>query len=250
MKKFYGISVSTVEQLELLPVMPDIDVLELPGVMLESSNFKIPAAFANKKIVVNNRDTLRFFRSLAGSGMGIKQEFFRLISRRSQRAAELNTVSFSLFPDWENFSSSLEYRRELLEVMQMCCGTIQRNDLDLSVGIRLPGGAENWDMLRDFKKSLLYPVRMMADFHPHEPGALEIAENYSENFHFDSDFWRINFDAASGNYLSENLYSRLFSLVRKSGAEKPVMIFSPGEKADRWIFSEISEALMTAGANE
>ncbi len=243
MKKYYGISISSAEQLDLLPVMPDIDVLELPGVLLESSAFKIPAAFANKKIVINNRDTLRFFRSLSGAGMGIKQEFFRLISRRCKRAAELNICSFSLFPDWEMFSASQEYCQEFMEVMQMCCGIFQRDGLDLSVGVRLPGDTENWDVLRKFKKSLLYPVRMMADFHPHEPGALEKAENYSENFHFDSDFWRINFDAASGNYLSSSLYKKLFSLLRKSGALIPVMIFAPGDKADRWTFSEINGAL-------
>ena len=36
----------------------------------------------------------------------------------------------------------------------------------------------------------------------------------------------------------------------KAALKGKKQIFSPGEKADRWIFSEISEALMTAGANE
>lgn len=244
MKKFYGISVESAEQLELLAAMTEFDVLELPGALLESADFKIPSASGNKKIVINNRDTLRFFRSLSSSGMGIKQEFFRLISRRCKRAAELNAVSFSLFPDWENFAAPGESRRELLEIMQMCCGIVQRNGLNLSVFVRLPGWIDGqWDMIREFKKSLLYPVQMAVDFHPHEPGALSGAEKYSDNFHFDSDFWRISFDAASGNYLSGSLCRKIFSLIRKSGAKIPVMIFAPGEKADRWSFSAINDLL-------
>ena len=241
MKIHYGISINDSEDIAGLPPLPAIDLVEVPGDLCSGTDFALPRHWRQKQLWIRNSDDIRFFRSLPDAGFGVRQEFFRLYSRRCQAAAAVNACGCSIAPDLENALNDPEYAVKLRGAMGVCFGIAEKLRLPLTLELRIPGAAAvNPAGFLRFKHTLLYPLRTVCAIHPHEPGALEALEKFTGECQFDSDVFRVCFDAASGNYLSDTLFRKLRQLIRKSGFAAPVIIFDPGPGADSNTYAELN----------
>ena len=230
MNILYGISISG--DAPDLPEFSAIRSAELPGSRLTEPGFSLPPVLRGKTIFIGNREDQRFFRTLPEAGTGVRQEFFRLCTRRGAAAAALNAEGFSLALDPEEADS-------LRPELGVICGIAEKYRLPLMLEIRIPGPAADPEVFYRLKHRLLYPARTLCALHPHEAGALEAAEKFAASCPFDCDLFRIGFDAAAGNYLSEKLWERLLKLVHPAGRRTPVVIFDPGPGADRSVYAEL-----------
>ena len=241
MKIRYGISINNDGEINDLPDLPAIELVEVPGDQWSNADFVLPARWRQKELWIRNSDDIRFFRSLPDAGSGVRQEFYRLFTQRCQTAAANNAFASSLAPDLENALHDPAYAAKLHDTLGVCFGIAEKIRLPLTLELRIPGAAaaDPAGYLR-FKHSLLYPLRTLCAIHPHEPGALEALEKFAGECKFDCDIFRVSFDAASGNYLSDNLFSRLRQFIRRSGFAAPVIIFDPGHNADKNTYAELN----------
>ena len=79
---------------------------------------------------------------------------------------------------------------------------------------------------------MLYPVRLLIDFHLHEPDSFKQLEEIAEVLKFDNERWRLSFEAASGNYLSSEIVRKVIPFVYCGMRECGCVIFAPGAGAE------------------
>lgn len=241
MKIHYGVSINSDSGVNDLPDLPALELVEVPGDWCGSAEFALPRKWRRKKLWLRNSDDIRFFRSLPDAGSGVRQEFYRLFAKRCQAAVTANAGCCSLAPDLEYALNEPDHAAKLHRTLGVCFGIAEKCRLPLTLEVRIPGAAaaKTADFLR-FKHALLYPLRTICAIHPHEPGALEALEKFAGDCKFDCDIFRVCFDAASGNYLSDNLFNKLRQFLRKSGFADPVIIFDPGCGADKNTYLELN----------
>lgn len=244
MKLCYGIAVASIRQLSELPKLDKVDFLELPSVLRDESNPVIPSIWKKRLFRACGRRETRTLSSLVEAGSGIKQEYFRMFASCCADFFRWGASEISLGVDWESVFASADYAMKLREILRCCFGITEKYRLKPVFELRIPGSAgltpENF--LR-FRNSLLIPVRTLIDFHPHEPGALELLEKFTSSLPFDSNRFRISFDASGGNYLTPNLLEKIRRNIRPVGAEAAQICFYPGRNADKEAFT-LLEAVM------
>ena len=239
MKIRFGVSIHG--ELSGVPELPALRIAELSGSRLTEPGFRLPTALKRKEIFLCDREDRRLYRTLGEAGIGVKQDFYRLCSKRAAAAAVCGVRSVSLAPD----PADLPGLRPVLGVL---CGIAEKYRLPLALEVRIPGPAAEPEAFASFRRALLDPFRTMCVLYPHEPGALEAAEKFAARFRFDCDMIRVCFDAAAGNYLSETLCRRLVKLLRPAGSADPVMIFDPGPGADGTVYAELDKLAGTGAA--
>lgn len=240
MKINYGISISGDTDISMLTEFPEFQTLELPGNMVADKNFSLPRGFEPGNIFIRNNDERRFFRTLPDAGSGIRQDFYRLVQQKLSAAAKIGARGITLVPDWENLLTLDKIPENLRSVLGVYCGIAELNRIPLLLELRIPGrAAESPQKYIRFKHTMLYPFRTLCEIHPHEPGALDAIEKFAAECRFDCDIFRICFDADAGNHLTGTLFERLLKLLKPGGSDQPLLIFSPGEKADKSVYCEL-----------
>lgn len=246
MKINYGISISSNTNISALPELPEFTHLEIPGSMLADKNFTLPSRIKNKKIIIRNDDERRFFRTVSDAGSGIRQDFYRLVRQKTALAANIGAVGITVVPDLENLITADELPENFRSVLRVYCGIAEQNHLPLLLETRIPGKAAQLpECYIRFKHALLYPLRTLCEIHPHEPGALDAAENFAAGCKFDCDIFRICFDAAAGNHLTGTLFARIMKLLRQAGSDIPLIMFSPGNETDPGVCRDLVRLIST-----
>ncbi|MBR2720714.1 MAG: hypothetical protein IKB74_05195 [Lentisphaeria bacterium] len=244
MKINYGIAVSSFRQLSELPELKKAGFLEVASNCIQSPDFVLPRAWKNRLNRVTNRSEARTFSAMIGSGRGVMKEFYRVFSRNCEAYARLGVTEITLTVDWETVVNDSDYADELREVLRCCYGIIYRNRQTALLEMRIPGFISSIpENFIQFRNSLLFPVRTLIDFHPHEPGALEMLTAFAKKMPFDSSRFRVSFDASGGNYLSSNLLEKILSSLHIVGKEIPEICFYPGRSADKAAFAALEAVL-------
>jgi hypothetical protein len=240
----YGVSVSSERQLLELPELRQADFLELNCQLLDSPDFFLPPAWRGRVFRCSGRSESRAFSALVEAGASIQQDFYRVFSRRCEKFSQLGGRELSFCIDLENTFSEVEYAAKLRKILSCCFGIMEKYRLQPLLEVRVPGiAASRRDDLIKFMNSLLYPVRLLTDIHPHEPGALELLGEFLDKLHYESGRLRISFDGDGGNYLSDKLLERLRSFIRPVGREVPDICFYPGRNADKTVFAALASVM-------
>ena len=244
MKINYGIAVSSVRQLSELPDLKKAGFLEVASNCIRSSDFVLPKAWKTRLSRVSSRSEARTFSAMIGSGRGVMMEFYRMFSRYCEENAAFGVKEITLTVDWETVVNDDVYAAELREVLRCCYGIIARNRQSAILEMRIPGFISSMpEKFIHFRNSRLFPVRTLIDFHPHEPGALELLAEFSRKMPFESSRFRVSFDASGGNYLSVNLLEKIQDSLRIVGKEIPEICFYPGRSADKAAFEALEAVL-------
>ena len=246
MKLRYGFSIGSAAQLSELPAASKADFLELSSALFDSVELPPFASRRQGKIQrFNGRYEAKTLNSLVGAGHGVFMDFYREFSRRCAFFSSLGIREVALKPDWESAVSDTEYAGELRKILQCCFGITAKFNLSVLLELRIPGNAANFpDKLLKFRNSLMYPLHLLIDLHPHEPGALDNFAAFSAAMPFESDRLRLSFDAGNGNYVSGKLLEVIRKSVRKGGANPPEICFSPGESAGKELFTDLEQVMI------
>ena len=244
MKIRYSIAVSTPWQLAELPDLKQVDSVELSSAMRSDTALVIPPAWKKRLFRMSCRMEAGTINALIDSGSAMSRDFYRMFSDCCADCIKFNMREISLGIDWENTLSDPEYVVKLREILRCCFGIAMKYQLAVLLEIRIPGIAavQALDFLR-FRDSLLFPVRTLVNFHPHEPGALELMEEFSSTLPFEVSKFRVSFDAANGNYMTPKLLEKIKTSLRPVGKEIPELCFYPGSSADRYAFAALETVM-------
>lgn len=244
MKINYGIAVSSVRQLSELPDLKKAGFLEVSSNCIQSSDFILPKAWKKRLCRVSSRSEARTFNAMIGSGRGVMMEFYRIFSRYCEDYAASGVSEITLTVDWENVVNDTVYADKLREVLRCCYGIIARNNQSAILEMRIPGFVSSMpEKFIQFRNSLLFPIRTLIDFHPHEPGALEMLAEFARKMPFESSRFRVCYDASGGNYLTSNLLEKIQDSLRIVGKEVPEICFYPGRSAEKSAFTALETVL-------
>lgn len=240
MKLHIGISIATAGQLAELPELKKVDLLELPFSLCGQPEFTLPKSWKNRLHRISGRSESRTLNSLIDTGNVMRREFYRLFSRNCAVASSLKAGEVTLAIDWEYAFDNAGYAAELREILRCCYGIAFKFSLTPVIELRIPGSAvlKPADFIR-LRNSWMIPVRTLIDLHPHEPGSLEMLENFFAANRFECNKFRISYDAAGGNYLTVKLLDRIKNCICPVGSEIPELCFYPGRNADREAFQAI-----------
>lgn len=244
MKLHYSIAVSSPGQLADLPDLKMVDSVEITSALRSDSGLVIPAAWQKSLFRMSCRSESRTINALIDSGSAMTRDFLRVFSACCADCVKYNIREISLGADWENIFSDPSYAEKFREILRCCFGITVKYNLTAVLEVRVPGVAagDPLEFLR-FRDSLLFPVRTLINFHPHEPGALDVMEKFSAALPFEVSRIRVSFDAADGNYLTPRLLERIKAAIRPVGKEIPELCFYPGRSADKSAFAALSAVL-------
>lgn len=244
MKLLYGIAVASVNQLAELPELKKAAFLEVPSSLRELPDFRIPMAWKRRFRRVTGRSEARTLSSLIDAKKSIQIDFLRVFAGCCEYFSKLGAAEISLGVDWEAAFSDPGYALKVRDILRSCYGITEKYSLTPILELRIPGSAAagGMDFYR-FRNSLMIPVRVLIDLHPHEPGALELMERFSATMPFVCDKLRISFDAAGGNYLTGKLLERICKCVRPAGVAIPEISFYPGRSADHDAFAALNSVI-------
>ena len=244
MKINYGITVSSLRQLSELPDLKKAGFLEISSSCFRTPGFVVPAGWKKRLFRVSTRSEARTFGALIDSGRGVKMEFYRLFARNCEEYTSIGIREITMTVDWETVTNDDLYADKMREVLRCCYGIMFEHRLTAVLELRIPGfiSSQPLEFLK-FRDSLLFPIRTLVDFHPHEPGALELLSSYAAAMPFDSSRFRVSFDASGGNYLSGNLLEKIREKLHAVGKEVPEIAFYPGRSADKAAFAALESVL-------
>ncbi|MBE6390243.1 MAG: hypothetical protein E7043_08765 [Lentisphaerae bacterium] len=239
MKLRYGVSVSTIKQLQELPGLPEIDFLEITPALREHPEFSIPEKWKKRICRASGRSEARSLDSLVYAGATMRQEFFRYWGSVCDKLTETGISQVTLGIDWETISNDLHYASVMRDMLRCCFGIAQKHDLSLLLEVRIPGGIAGRVMeFVKFRNSLLLPVKNVIDLHPHEPGALASVGEIFEKLPFDCSNFRVSVDVSGGNCLTGQLLERIKKCLCRIGPEVPEICFYPGSNADKTAYEQ------------
>lgn len=236
--------VSSLRQLSELPELKKAGFLEISSSCFRTPGFVVPAGWKKRLLRVSTRSEARTFGALIGAGRGVMMEFYRLFARNCEEYARMGVREIAMTVDWETLTGDDLYADKLRDVLRCCYGIMSEYKLCALLELRIPGFISSRPVeFRKFRNSLLLPIRTLIDFHPHEPGALELLSDYAAEMPFDTSRFRVSFDASGGNYLSDNLLEKIQEKLHAVGKEIPEISFYPGRSADKTAFAELEAVL-------
>ena len=175
----------------------------------------------------------KILQELPEVSFGVKQDFYRYFSCKSEIMEECGISRLAMAVDVEKVLSDEEYASKQTEILHCCFGMAERRKIEMSLEMRIPGmSREAVTAFLNFRKNLLYPVRLLIDFHLHEPDSFRQLEEIADALKFDNEKWRLSFEAANGNYLSSEIVRKVIPFVYCGMRECGSVIFAPGAGAE------------------
>lgn len=223
-----GLSLETPEFSELLPLLKNWDLLEIPGDALDSADFLHKIRKYPVRLLIRDLCAAELARRLPESSLSVRREFSRMFRERCARAAELGAAEISIAFDFARAVEFPEYGACLRFFLRSCCGVLEEFHLTLSIPLRIPGAAPQ--KFLQFLHQALYPgFHLLPDFHPHEPGAFEQLPGAAKKLRFERSLWRITYEPSLGNYLAPELIRRFFTALSLEKNETVGVLFAPGK---------------------
>ena len=233
----FGVSIYFPDELNELDKTGQFCHIELPGEMIDAANVGILKKISRTySLSVRDICTRKILQELPDVPFGVKQDFYRYFYSKCEIMEECGISRLAMAVDVERALADSFYAANLTEIRHCCFGMAERRNIEIALELRIPGmDDEKVSGFLDFRKNLLYPVKILIDFHLHEPDGFKRLEESADKLKFDRERWRFSFEAASGNYLSSEIVRRVLPFVSGDMRDGGSVILAPGAGAEDGI---------------
>lgn len=228
-----GIAIYTPAQLEIVEHLRNFSLIEISGDMLEDAEKYGLFSRMPDGIMVRELLPRRIIDDLPDASAVVCRELLKVFEQRCIFLEKYGIEWATLTPNTGRAKEDHVYREKLLDLMRCMFGIALRHGVNFIYELRLPESFPGAvDEMLKFCRSCNIHVRVLIDFHPHEPRGFEMLEQTVEKLPFKRDAWRLSFEVASCNYLSLDVVKRVCALSRPGSSLEECVVFSPGVDTD------------------
>ena len=238
-----GIAIYDSSQLEYFDSQFRFERVEVPGEMLDECD-KLLDFSSDKSVKLQIRELLprNILSGLPESSPRVLRELLKLFESRCAAMEMCGIKITTLTPDLGRAAEDLRYAEKMRDILLCMRGIGARFGIEFFYELRLPENFENaLDITRTFLRSNTLASRLLIDFHPHEPHGFDAVSAAMEKLAFLRDAWRISFEVASRNYLSEDVVKKVMNLSCRMRNDEDFIIFAPGHGADAEVFHQLAQ---------
>lgn len=237
-----GIAIYTSAQLESVENFRNFSLVEISGEMLEDAGKYGLFSRIPDGVLVRELLPRRIVDDLPDASGGVCRELLKLFEQRCILLEKYGIEWATLTPNLGRAKDDVVYREKLLDLMRCMFGIALRHGVNFVYELRLPESFPGAvDEMLKFCRSCNIRVRVLIDFHPHEPRGFEMLEQAVAKLKMKRDAWRISFDVASCNYLSLDVVKRVFALSRPGSYLHEYVVFSPGPGSDMENYRQLDQ---------